>query len=130
MAKILKIDGENISVGMDDGSIKEFKKSDCNFKPLINDEVEIFRDNEKVIINKKQTMLENLTNKKLINKVIYCVFALFFGGIGIHKFYAGKNVAGILYLIFCWTFVPSILAFIDFIIGLFKSSDANGNIII
>lgn len=127
MAKILKIDGENISIGTDDGGIEEFKKSDCNFKPLINDEVEIFRNNEKIVIIKKQTIPQN---QKAINKVIYCVLALFLGGIGIHKFYAGKNVAGVLYLIFCWTFVPSILALIDFIIGLFKTSDANGNIII
>ncbi len=68
------------------------------------------------------------TTAPSVNKVIYCVLAFFLGGIGIHKFYAGKTLAGILYLIFCWTGIPAILALIDFIIGLCKTSDASGNI--
>lgn len=41
---------------------------------------------------------------------------LFLGGFGAHKFYEGKVLLGILYVVFCWTFIPSILAFIDLII--------------
>ncbi len=63
-----------------------------------------------------------------VNKVIYLVLVFFLGYIGIHKFYAGKTLAGVLYLLFCWTGIPAILALIDFIIGICKSSDANGNI--
>ncbi|MFI3242928.1 MAG: TM2 domain-containing protein [Akkermansia sp.] len=63
-----------------------------------------------------------------VNKVIYCVLAFFLGYIGIHKFYAGKTMAGVLYLLFCWTGIPAILALIDFIVGLCKSSDEQGNI--
>lgn len=40
----------------------------------------------------------------------------FFGGyFGIHKFYLGKNVEGILYLVFCWTCIPGIIAFFEFL---------------
>nr|WP_276772533.1 NINE protein [Anaerococcus hydrogenalis] len=58
----------------------------------------------------------------------YVLLAFFLGGIGAHKFYAGKTGAGIVYLIFCWTFIPGIIAFIEFIIGLTKPADEFGNI--
>ncbi|MFZ4928928.1 NINE protein [Chryseobacterium sp. Mn2064] len=44
------------------------------------------------------------------------ILALLLGGIGVHKFYLNKPVAGILYLLFCWTFVPCIIAFVEAII--------------
>ena len=44
------------------------------------------------------------------------LLAFFSGGLGIHKFYLGQSTAGIFYLLFCWTFIPSIIAFIEFII--------------
>ncbi len=52
------------------------------------------------------------------NKLIAVLLAFFLGGLGAHKFYLGRPVAGILYLLFCWTFIPSILALIDLIIYL------------
>ena len=50
------------------------------------------------------------------SKGVAIVLALFLGGIGIHKFYLGMGGQGVLYLLFCWTFVPSFLALIDFIV--------------
>jgi TM2 domain-containing membrane protein YozV len=41
------------------------------------------------------------------------LLALFLGGLGIHKFYLGQAGLGVLYLIFCWTGIPSIVAFIE-----------------
>ena len=68
--------------------------------------------------------------RKAVNKVAYCLLALFLGGFGGHKFYAGKIGMGFVYLIFCWTYIPSIIAFIEFIIALCKPADANGMIIV
>lgn len=39
-----------------------------------------------------------------------------FGGWGAHKFYLGQIGAGIVYLAFAWTLIPSIVAFFEFII--------------
>jgi TM2 domain-containing membrane protein YozV len=46
------------------------------------------------------------------------VLALLLGGIGVHKFYLGKIGLGIVYILFCWTFVPAIIAFVEGIIYL------------
>nr|WP_257719828.1 TM2 domain-containing protein [Psychrobacter urativorans] len=51
------------------------------------------------------------------------LLAFFLGGFGAHKFYLGKVGMGILYLIFFWTFIPAIIAFIEFIILLVMSDD-------
>lgn len=50
------------------------------------------------------------------NKIVAAVLAFFLGGFGIHQFYLGNNSKGILYLVFCWTFIPSVIGFIDGII--------------
>jgi len=51
------------------------------------------------------------------------ILALLLGGLGAHKFYLGKPGLGILYLLFCWTYVPSILGLIEGIVYL-SASDA------
>ena len=55
------------------------------------------------------------------SRVAAALLAFFLGGFGAHKFYLGRIGQGILYLIFCWTFIPSIIAFIEFIIYLCSS---------
>ena len=63
-----------------------------------------------------------------ISKGIYIALCLFLGGAGAHKFYAGKWIQGLLYLAFCWTFIPVILSLVDVIIAICKSPDAQGYI--
>ena len=41
------------------------------------------------------------------------LLALFLGGLGAHRFYMGQTGLGLLYLLFCWTFVPTIVAFVE-----------------
>jgi TM2 domain-containing membrane protein YozV len=50
------------------------------------------------------------------NKSLAIVLALFLGGIGAHKFYQGKWIQGLIYLLFAWTFVPAIVAVVDAIL--------------
>lgn len=51
------------------------------------------------------------------------ILAFFLGGLGGHKFYLDQSGQGMLYLLFCWTFIPSFLAFIDLIRFLIMSDD-------
>ncbi len=47
------------------------------------------------------------------NKVVAALLAIFLGSFGIHKFYLGKIGQGVVYLLFCWTFIPGIIGFIE-----------------
>lgn len=47
------------------------------------------------------------------DKTTAFVLAWFLGGFGVHKFYLGENVAGLLYFITCWTLIPSVVAFFE-----------------
>lgn len=60
------------------------------------------------------------------NKIVAALLAFFFGWIGVHKFYLGENLAGVIYLLFCWTFIPSLVAFFEFL-GLLLMSDERFN---
>ena len=52
-------------------------------------------------------------NGRKKSATVALVLTIFLGGLGIHKFYLGKTVLGILYLVFCWTGIPSIIALVE-----------------
>jgi TM2 domain-containing membrane protein YozV len=41
------------------------------------------------------------------------LLAFFLGTFGFHRFYLNENWAGVLYLLFCWTGIPTLLGFIE-----------------
>jgi len=41
------------------------------------------------------------------------LLAIFLGAFGIHKFYLGQGLAGFIYLVFFWTYIPGIIGFIE-----------------
>ena len=47
------------------------------------------------------------------SKTVAGLLALFLGSFGIHKFYLGRTGWGIAYLLFCWTFIPGVIALIE-----------------
>jgi len=55
------------------------------------------------------------------NKTTAGVLAILLGSIGIHKFYLGKGIQGLIYLIFCWTAIPAIIGLIEGIMYLTMS---------
>jgi TM2 domain-containing membrane protein YozV len=50
-------------------------------------------------------------NKKTTSS--YALLALFLGGLGAHHFYLGRTLAGVLSVIFFWTFIPAICALVE-----------------
>ena len=57
------------------------------------------------------------------NKGAYIFLALFFGGLGIHKFFIGKIGQGIAYLLFFWTLIPAVIAWLDILIAIFTNEE-------
>ncbi len=56
------------------------------------------------------------------NRTAALLICFFMGFFGIHKFYLGKTLEGIIYLIFSWTCIPALISFFDFL-GLSFMSD-------
>lgn len=139
MSKILQISSESVTLGLDDGSLQVYSLNSCNgFVPEVGLEVDVYTDGVKTIIVKKASVqntfrsvggVDSSGNHK-VNKIAYLIITFFLGGLGIHKFFAGHIFLGILYLLFFWTFIPSLIAFIEFIIAIFKTPDGNGDIIV
>ncbi len=58
-----------------------------------------------------------------VNKIALVLITFFFGGLGGHKLYVKKFGQGIVYLLFSWTGIPSLIALIEFIMYLIKSEE-------
>lgn len=58
------------------------------------------------------------------SRIAAALFAVCLGGFGAHKFYLGQVGLGIVYLLFSWTLIPAIIAFIEFILFLTMSDEA------
>lgn len=156
MAKIIDIRDSIISIGTDDGAIKEVRASDINFVPHIGDKVEIFETESRTIVSKIDEPVQNqipmggininMSNNQTqnvqtpqmvlangtvaVNKLVYCLLCFFLGWLGAHKFYARKFSSGILYLLFCWTTIPLFISIVEFIVALCQKADANGMILV
>ena len=56
-------------------------------------------------------------------RIAFALFAIFLGGIGVHKFYVKENTWGVIYLLFCWTYIPAILGIVEGIMALCKTDE-------
>ena len=61
------------------------------------------------------------------DRKIAAVLAFFLGGLGVHKFYLGQIIWGVVYLIFCWTGIPTLISFIEGVVLLFESDESFHN---
>ena len=58
------------------------------------------------------------------SKVAAGLLGIFLGSFGIHKFYLGRWGWGVIYLLFCWTYIPGIVGFIEGIVYLLSSDES------
>ncbi len=58
----------------------------------------------------QENVHNNISSKSYITAAL---LAIFLGFLGAHKFYVGKKVLGIIYLLFSWTMIPSVLGVIE-----------------
>lgn len=56
-----------------------------------------------------------------LSKLALLLITFFLGGIGGHKFYQKKYLHGTLYLLFFWTYIPTLASLVEFIIYACKS---------
>jgi TM2 domain-containing membrane protein YozV len=62
-------------------------------------------------------------NKFRLNRTTGFLLTGFLGGFGSHHFYMGNVSLGVTYLLFCWTFIPGIVALIE-LFSIMKKIDA------
>lgn len=100
--------------------------------PIDSDSVECKFCGKKLIVNQKpvqqaqqivyvqQPVVQSNIDSSwpVKSKTTAGILGIFLGGLGIHKFYLGNIKMGIVYLLFCWTYVPEIIGFIEGIIYL------------
>ncbi len=110
MAKVIEVNMQNVSIGMDDGTIEEVLSSSLNFVPHIGDEVEIFRTAEKLIVSKKTSSggdnpnyininVDNSSNNSSNNSNTNATYAAPSYGTPV---YLGKPVNKFAYLLLCF----------------------------
>ena len=128
MDKIIRIENRIISVGKADGSLEEFDIAYFNFVPRVGDYVNIYRNDDSIIITKAESIFTNQTSGRVVNKIVYVLLAFFLGTFGAQEFYAGNTRAAVLSLLFCWTGIPTIYGIYKFIIAVAKPADENGYI--
>lgn len=58
------------------------------------------------------------------SRTVAVLLALFLGGIGAHKFYLGKVGTGLIYMLFCWTLIPGLIALFEAIWWLCMSNES------
>ena len=99
MAKVIKVSAGEVTIAQNNGELITVPDHAIDFVPKVNDLVEVYKTDDTYIINKAAPtnhVTTIHTGKKPVNKIAYGLLAIFFGGIGVHKFYAGKIGLGIL----------------------------------
>lgn len=125
--KVIKVSQSSATIGWPDGSFKTVSYRELGFCPEIGEELELYTNGHEVTYVQSNART-NTNGKKAVNQIVYALVAIFLGGFGVHKFYAGKIGLGILYFLFTWSFVPWLLGIIEGIVAFTKKTDSDGNI--
>ena len=95
---------------------KSKERTHSALRPM--DTMNLSMDGTSLLLTKDFTPQEQIVfaseynaNKKSVTMGV--LLALFLGGIGVHKFWLGSTRAGLLYLLFFWTYIPALVAIFD-----------------
>lgn len=66
---------------------------------------------------------ESNNNQNKPSFVVFILLALFLGGLGAHKFYTGKYLMGVLYLLLCATGLSVVFSIFDIIRACMNRND-------
>ncbi|MNX68447.1 TM2 domain protein [compost metagenome] len=77
--------------------------------PFVGDEMVAMKD----MTDAQRLLFQAELTKVRKDKTIAFVLTLFLGGLGAHHFYLGRIGLGVLYAMFCWTAIPSIVALVE-----------------
>ena len=109
-----------------------------NTEQLIDLEQELVEAKEASGMASKRNALFRFIDKKIadykpktVSKKKYIALLWSCGWLcGAHRFYAGKKITGLLYLLFCWTGIPFAMCIIDWMQVVPVQADENGAITI
>lgn len=129
MEQIIRIDGNVVYIGTDNGGIIKTSIATVNYPyPKVGDYVNVFKNDEVTIVAKhttdKETMFSEIlclnSEVRKIEKNLYVWAATFLGGyLGVDRFLRGQIVLGIVKLLTCGGL--GVWSLIDFIIALTKA---------
>jgi TM2 domain-containing membrane protein YozV len=78
--------------------------------------------------NNERLLFASEMNSARKSRTTALVLTFFLGGLGAHRFYLGQTGLGVLYALFCWTFVPAIVAFVELFLIMSRVDRFNENL--
>ena len=129
-AKIIKADADTVTLGYEDSSFEDVPRTELPFGPEVvqaGTVLDVYRNGAQRMYAVSQSA-GAAKGKRKVNKLAYVLCAILVGGLGVHKFLEGRWILGIVYILFCWTFIPALVALIEGIMAAMKNADEQGNI--
>ena len=74
------------------------------------DQVNQAETSNQTVVDNQVDNMDQVDKKDTRSLTSFLMLAIAFGGIGVHNFYIGNIVKGILSVLFFWTLIPSLLA--------------------
>ena len=73
----------------------------------------------------QRMMFQSEMNQVRKNRTVAFLLTLFLGGLGAHRYYLGDIKTGIFYTLFCWTFIPAVVALVELFLILGRTDRYN-----
>lgn len=114
------------------------EKDKIDVKEMLALEEELARTRKEYGVQEKEGRISGLISrglerresreKKLLNRKKYLLLAVFTGWFGGHRFYAGRYLTAIIYLLLFWSGFPLAMTIIDVLAVIPVKADENGMI--